>query len=100
MVRPLVFIMRLNIYEAKSQLSKLTELALAGEDVIIAKADKPLLKLVPYNPKSSAREPDLLAGQIKVADDAFSAETDTEIAASLESSSLFPGETGDEGSSK
>lgn len=36
-----------NIYEAKSSLSKLVERAVAGEDVIIAKAGKPLVRLVP-----------------------------------------------------
>ncbi len=35
-----------NIHEAKTHLSKLIERALAGEDVVIAKAGKPLVKLV------------------------------------------------------
>jgi len=37
-----------NIHEAKSQLSKLIESALAGEKTIIAKAGKPLARLIPY----------------------------------------------------
>lgn len=36
-----------NIYEAKTQLSSLIEKAMAGEEVLIAKAGKPLLRLVP-----------------------------------------------------
>ena len=36
-----------NIYEAKSSLSKLVERAAAGEEVVIAKAGKPMVKLVP-----------------------------------------------------
>lgn len=36
-----------NIHEAKTTLSKLIERALAGEEVIIAKAGKPLIQLIP-----------------------------------------------------
>ncbi len=35
-----------NMHEAKTQLSRLVEAALAGEDVVIAKAGKPLARLV------------------------------------------------------
>ena len=38
-----------NIYEAKTSLSKLVEMAAAGGEVIIAKAGKPLVKLVPVS---------------------------------------------------
>ena len=37
----------LNIYEAKTHLSALVEKAAAGEEIIIAKAGKPMAKLVP-----------------------------------------------------
>ena len=40
--------MQVNMHEAKSQLSKLGQLAWEGEEVIIARAGKPFLKLVPY----------------------------------------------------
>ena len=36
-----------NIHEAKTQLSKLVERALEGEEVIIARAGKPMVRLVP-----------------------------------------------------
>lgn len=36
-----------NVHEAKTNLSKLIEQALNGEDVVIAKAGKPLVRLVP-----------------------------------------------------
>lgn len=36
-----------NIHEAKTTLSKLIERAMSGEDVIIAKAGKPVVRLVP-----------------------------------------------------
>jgi prevent-host-death family protein len=38
--------MEVNIYEAKSKLSQLVERAMAGEEVIVAKAGKPMVKLV------------------------------------------------------
>lgn len=38
-----------NIYEAKTGFSALVEKAVNGEEVIIAKAGKPLLKLVPVD---------------------------------------------------
>lgn len=37
-----------NIYDAKTNLSKLVDRAAAGEEIIIAKAGKPKAKLVPY----------------------------------------------------
>jgi prevent-host-death family protein len=37
-----------NIHQAKTHLSRLVERALAGEDIVIAKAGKPLVRLVPY----------------------------------------------------
>ena len=40
--------MQTNMHEAKSKLSQLVELALLGEEVIIAKSGKPTVKLVPY----------------------------------------------------
>ena len=39
--------MEVNIHEAKSQLSKLIERAQMGDEVIIAKAGTPVVKLVP-----------------------------------------------------
>ncbi|WP_457798939.1 type II toxin-antitoxin system Phd/YefM family antitoxin [Methylocystis sp. S23] len=38
--------MLVNVHTAKSQLSKLIEAALAGEDVVIARGDKPVVRLV------------------------------------------------------
>jgi prevent-host-death family protein len=45
----------LNIYEAKTHLSALVEEAAKGEEIVIAKAGKPMAKLVPLGPK--LREP-------------------------------------------
>ncbi len=41
--------MQVNIHEAKSQLSKLIKAALAGEEVIIANGNRPVVKLVPVS---------------------------------------------------
>lgn len=47
--------MQINIAEAKSRLSRLVERALAGEEVVIARANKPLVRLAPV--ESAARAP-------------------------------------------
>jgi len=39
--------MQFNVHSAKSQLSKLIDAALQGEDVIIAKGNTPVVRLVP-----------------------------------------------------
>lgn len=58
-----------NIHEAKSQLSKLIESALAGEEIIIAKAGKPLVKLIPYQEEHKLRIPGGWEGKVIMADD-------------------------------
>jgi prevent-host-death family protein len=58
-----------NISEAKAQLSALIERALDGEEVIIGKAGKPVVKLVRYERSEEKRRPGALKGQIKIADD-------------------------------
>ncbi len=52
-----------NIQAAKTHLSRLVEQAANGEEVIIAKAGKPMAKLVPYKATRKPRTPGLLAGQ-------------------------------------
>ena len=46
-----------NIYEAKTSFSALVEKAVNGEEIIIAKAGKPVLKLVPL-PEKPANSPE------------------------------------------
>ena len=60
-----------NIHEAKTHLSSLLERAAKGEPFIIAKAGKPLVKVVPLDaPEASqARRLGFMAGQIEVPDD-------------------------------
>lgn len=45
----------INLYEAKTNLSKLVERAANGEEIIIAKSGKPRAKLVPYDPPRKKR---------------------------------------------
>ena len=58
-----------NIYHAKTHFSKLVEQASQGEEIIIAKAGKPLAKLVPLGVTRTLRKPGLLKGKIHVGDD-------------------------------
>jgi prevent-host-death family protein len=44
-----------NLYAAKTNLSKLVDRAAAGEEIVIAKAGKPMAKLVPYIPARKKR---------------------------------------------
>lgn len=44
-----------NLYDAKTNLSKLVDRAAAGEEIVIAKAGKPKAKLVPYQPARKKR---------------------------------------------
>ena len=58
-----------NISEAKAQLSALIERVLAGQEVIIGKAGKPVAKLVRYERSEETRKPGALRGKIKIAED-------------------------------
>ena len=58
-----------NISEAKAQLSALIEKVKAGQEVIIAKAGTPVVKLVLYDRSEKPRSPGALRGKIKIADD-------------------------------
>ncbi len=58
-----------NIYETKTHLSKLIERAVAGEDIVIARAGKPVARLVPYEqPPPKPRVGGQWAGRVHVAD--------------------------------
>jgi prevent-host-death family protein len=54
-----------NIQEAKTHLSRLVEEALQGEDVVIAKAGKAMVRLVPVAPREGPRPLGLLAGRVR-----------------------------------
>ena len=69
-----------NIHEAKTHLSRLIEQAAKGEAFIIAKAGKPLVKVMPLNAPESSQLKRLgfMANQIVVPDD-FDRMGDTEV---------------------
>ncbi|MEZ0328519.1 MAG: type II toxin-antitoxin system prevent-host-death family antitoxin [Dissulfuribacterales bacterium] len=60
-----------NIHEAKTHLSRLVEKATEGEPFIIAKAGKPMVKVIPLNAPepSQIKRFGFMAGQISVPDD-------------------------------
>ena len=58
-----------NIAEAKAQLSALIEAVLGGDEVILAKAGKPVARIVPYQGTQEPRVPGCMAGEIWIAPD-------------------------------
>ncbi len=60
-----------NIHEAKTHLSRLVEQAAKGEPFVIAKAGKPLVKVIPLDVAEAAppKRLDFMAGEISVPDD-------------------------------
>ena len=69
-----------NLHEAKLRLLKLIESALAGEEIIIAKAGKPLVRLIPYDERSKPRTPGGWERKVFMSDD-FDAELPADILA-------------------
>ncbi len=60
---------RVNIHEAKTHLSRLVDEAASGEPFIIAKAGKPLVKVVALDAPKAARRLGFMSGQIIVPND-------------------------------
>ena len=58
-----------NIAEAKARFSELIQKAMIGEEVIIAKDNKPVVKLVPLVTPGEARRPGSAKGLIWIAPD-------------------------------
>ena len=58
-----------NIHEAKTHLSRLVDAAAKGEPFIIAKAGKPLVKVVPIDAPAAPRRLGFMRGQFTVPDD-------------------------------
>lgn len=73
----------MNIYEAKTQLSRLVDRAAAGTDVIIARGGKPVARLTALETSVRKVRFGLLQGQIKVAED-FDAPLRDEVLAQFE----------------
>jgi prevent-host-death family protein len=58
-----------NLHEAKTNISKLVDLACKGEEVIICKAGVPIAKIIAFSPEKKKRNPGLLAGKIVIKKD-------------------------------
>jgi prevent-host-death family protein len=66
-----------NIHTAKTQLSKLIEAALAGEDVVIAKGSRPVVRLVPI-PQGSFKL-GMMAGEVGTIPDFLEPQNDADL---------------------
>jgi prevent-host-death family protein len=73
-----------NIQAAKTHLSRLVDEAVAGKNIVLAKAGKPMVRLTPVQPDSSPRKPGVWKGKVRMAKD-FNAE-DEEVTAWFEGS--------------
>lgn len=71
---------KVNIHEAKTHLSRLVDQAAKGEAFVIAKAGKPLVKVAALDAPASPRRLGFMAGEIAVPDD-FDRMGEAEIAA-------------------
>lgn len=69
------------VHDAKTNLSKLIERAERGEEVVIARGDKPAVKLVPVATTKPKRVPGAYKGQFTVPDSFFDPLPEVELAA-------------------
>lgn len=61
--------LQVNIHEAKTNLSKLIQKVVDGEEVIIAKGNKPLVKLILIEQLKPKRRIGSARGQVVIAED-------------------------------
>jgi prevent-host-death family protein len=69
----------ITIHKAKTQLSRLIEKACRGEEIIIARGKKPVVKLVPVEIPPKKRTLGLWKGLVSYTPDAFDPLTDQEM---------------------
>lgn len=58
-----------NLYDAKTNLSQLVDRAAAGEEIVIAKAGRPMARLVPLRRRTTPRPLGLLKGEVVLGED-------------------------------
>ena len=58
-----------NIHEAKTHLSRLAEEVAGGEEIIVTKAGRPMMKLVPIAKSIKQRKLGMLKGKMRIAKD-------------------------------
>ena len=71
--------MKYTVHEAKTNLSKLLEEVTAGKEVVIARVNEPVAKLVAIGSLRKKRIPGRLAGKISASPDAFAPLTEKEL---------------------
>lgn len=79
-----------NVHEAKTNLSALIKKVLAGEEVIIARNNKPVIELKQYFPRKKKRKLGILNGKMSVI--GTMEELDQEVLEMFEESEIFPDE--------
>ncbi len=60
---------QVNVHEAKTHLSKLLERVEAGEEIVIARAGRPIARLAPLAPAAEPRRGGQWKGRVKIHDD-------------------------------
>ena len=58
-----------NIHQAKTHLSRLVERVEAGEEIVIARAGRPVARLVPFGTRTQRRQPGLWRGRVVIGPD-------------------------------
>lgn len=58
-----------NIHEAKTHLSRLIARVIRGEEIILAKAGRPVARIVPLVPRAGRRTPGTARGKISISHD-------------------------------
>jgi prevent-host-death family protein len=71
----------ITIHKAKTQLSKLIEKACKGEEIVIARGKKPVVRLVAISENQVTRKPCALRGKLKVGPEFFEPLPPDELAA-------------------
>jgi prevent-host-death family protein len=61
----------ITIHKAKTELSRLIERACRGEEIVIARGKKPVVRLVAIEDKQGRRKPGILRGKLKVGPEFF-----------------------------
>ncbi len=61
--------MNVNVYAAKTQLSRLIDLAMAGQEIVITRHGRPVARLIGAEALAAPRKLGLLRGRIRIGED-------------------------------